>query len=196
MPDDQGDAGFTLMEMMVAVLISTVLLGAVFTVQKTATDSFRGSLAEHKVTREAREGIDFVKRELRSCLGSSITANAWQNDGLTPLISFKQAVSFDSNNGLTRWGADAEVGGTVEYLVVGRELIRRVRSAAGAIVSERVLIRDIDLDPAGGLDPVTIEWDDDTQLIRLVIHRESRVNGRAMVRDLSTMIHVDPVFEF
>ncbi|MFT7617897.1 MAG: type II secretory pathway pseudopilin PulG [Planctomycetota bacterium] len=191
--------GITLVELSIAMSLSVFLAGAVVTVQTTATDRFESSLIEHRVNAVSRDAVTTMRQELRSCLFSSIQAvNYVGNEGET-VFRFQQAVSFDTANGTTNWGAGDTPGGFIEYAIVGTNLIRRIVAAPGGEpIEESIMIDNIDLDPpkSGIGVPVEFTWDSEGNIVTVMVNRKFQMDGTIVKRQVKTLVYIDPVFHF
>ncbi len=194
----ESQRGVTLVELSIAMVLSVFLAGAVVTVQSTSTERFESSLAEHRVNAVARDGVAVIRKELRSCLFSSIVSTKYAGNQGQTLFSFQQAVSFDTANGTTNWGADDLSQGRVEYAVLGTDLIRRIVDEGGEVMKTTVMMDNLDLNPPqGGFgNPATFDWDSDTNLVTVEINRLFLLEGNEVRRTTQTLVYIDPVFNF
>ena len=196
-PDRRCDGGFTLVELSLAMVISFMVLGSVILVQSTAETGFGGTINEQRMTFATRTALAEMKREIRAALTTSIVDAPWTGQDGEALLAFQHAVGFDAQNGWTIWGGGNVPDGTVEYTVIGTDLVRRVRDDAANLVpsEQRTIIRSLDLNSPTG-PPVTLEWDDDENVVRITLRLATQVAGQVMRRETATVLHVQNVFNF
>ncbi len=194
--DDQR--GMTLVELSIAMGLSVFLAGAVVAVQTTSTERFESSLIEHRINAVSRDGVSKIRKELRSCLSSSVQSFPYVTNNGATIFRYQQAVSFDVANGIANWGAANTIGGHVEYAVLGTDLLRRVVDDQGAVIDQDVLMDNLDLNPPkGGLGfPASFVWDDDENTVTVEVNREFDMNGTKVKRVIRTMVYIDPIFNF
>ena len=194
----RSQKGLTLVELSIAMTLAVFLAGSIVAVQSTSTERFQSSLIEHRVNAVSRDGVSAIRRELRSCLFSSIQVAPYVGNAGESIFSFQQAVSFDSANGITNWGGGNVVGGRVEYAVLGTDLIRRIVDDQGVEVSSSVLVDNIDLNPPKGSmgAPATFLWDPTINMVTVEVNRMFDMEGQHVRRRISTSIYIDPVFNF
>src|SRR5436853_6086859 len=62
----QSNGGFTLVEMMVALVLFTVVIGSIYSIYVRGEKSQQLGIELAEATQNARSGVDLVSRELRS----------------------------------------------------------------------------------------------------------------------------------
>lgn len=126
----RGDAGATLVEMLVAMVLFSVLgsvLMASFLASKTATQSARET---HDLNEEARVALNRISRELRQA--SAITGVS-APDGKTS-VTFE--VDFNGNGTIDPSGADPEV---LTYTFDGSRILLTANDTTGTPVTQPIL---------------------------------------------------------
>lgn len=191
-------AGITLVELSIAMSLAAFLAGAVVTIQTTSTERFESSLVEHRVNTVSRDAAATIRKELRSCLHTSVQAFNYKGNKGQTIFRFQQAVSFDTANGTTNWGAETTVGAFVEYAIDGTDLVRRIVMDRNEVLKEEVMMDHLDLDPpeAGNGLPAQFTWDGDNNVVTVLINRAFPIDGTTVKRQLKTLIYIDPVFDF
>jgi prepilin-type N-terminal cleavage/methylation domain-containing protein len=88
----QGDAGVSLVEMLVAIVLLSVVLGIAVTMLTSAQRSAEGTISEHQAIEEARLGLNRVSRELRQATAIRYALNAdgpGRSESAVTMISFE-----------------------------------------------------------------------------------------------------------
>lgn len=96
--------GMTLLEIMVAITILTLILGSLFTVAQSLSETTKVQNARITAGDEARRGMQFLVKELRQASRQSI---AW-GDLPTTTLSYRVPVDADGN------GSAVDVNGNIE----------------------------------------------------------------------------------
>ena len=97
--------GMTLLEIMVATTILTLVLGSLFTVGQSLSETTKVQNARITAGDDARRGMQFLVKELRQASRQSI---AW-GDLPTSTLSYRVPVDADGN------GSAVDVNGNVEF---------------------------------------------------------------------------------
>ncbi len=191
----QRQAGFTLLEMVVGMTLATVIMGSVFVVQKTSTDSFGSAVSEHRNTQILRGGIKEIKMELRSARDNSIQTSAYDPATPDPVLEFQNAVGFDVANGSAKWGGGGVQDASIQYMVVNGNLERWIVDDQGQTIQSDVLVQNLDMSQQDG-PPVDFVWDPVKRVVELTIRTSNIVQGRPVRRTVSSVVHVESVFAF
>ncbi len=149
------ESGMSLLEVMVAVSILTIVMGTLFGLSISLGDTAQVQEAKITSSDEARRGVISVTRELRQAANSSVTGLP----GAT--ITYRVAVDIDGN------GSAVDVGSSIELSAVrtierdltdangdGVRDTQLVMKTSGAVqVLANNLLRDEDANGNGVLDP-------------------------------------------
>ena len=92
--DGHRDAGFSLVELLIAIMLLSVVLGVALTLLTATQRSADGTISEHQAVEEARLGLNRVSRELRQATALRYALNA---DGPTRSDSAVTMVSFEAD---------------------------------------------------------------------------------------------------
>ncbi len=195
MTRNENQAGFTLLELVIGMTLATVIMGSVFVVQKTSTDSFGSAVSEHRNTQFLRGGIKQIKMELRSARDSSIETLPYDPGMVDPVLEFQNAVGFDIANGSARWGGGGVQDATIQYMVVNGNLERWVVDDQGQTIEQEVLVQNLDMSLKNG-PPVDFAWDPVKRVVDLTIRTSNTVEGRPVSRAVSSVVHVESVYSF
>ena len=195
MTRNENQAGFTLLELVIGMTLATVIMGSVFVVQKTSTDSFGSAVSEHRNTQFLRGGIKQIKMELRSARDSSIETLPYDPGMVDPVLEFQNAVGFDIANGSARWGGGGVQDATIQYMVVNGNLERWVVDDQGQTIQQEVLVQNLDMSLKNG-PPVDFSWDPVKRVVDLTIRTSNTVEGRPVSRAVSSVVHVESVYSF
>ena len=137
---------FTLVELLMVLAIFSLMSGALFSSFLIGKGSYLSADAYVHVQEEARRAIDVMGRELRGARGAGIA-------GLPNSLQFPVALGYNlaapcpANN--VCWGAvdSAGVGQpnwTVQYRIVGTQLVREILNGGAVQPGTRVLANDVD----------------------------------------------------
>ncbi|HGY91493.1 MAG TPA: prepilin-type N-terminal cleavage/methylation domain-containing protein [Planctomycetes bacterium] len=195
MTRNENQAGFTLLELVIGMTLATVIMGSVFVVQKTSTDSFGSAVSEHRNTQFLRGGIKQIKMELRSARDSSIETLPYDPGMVDPVLEFQNAVGFDIANGSAKWGGGGVQDATIQYMVVNGNLERWVVDDQGQTIQQEVLVQNLDMSLKNG-PPVDFSWDPVKRVVDLTIRTSNTVEGRPVSRAVSSVVHVESVYSF
>jgi Tfp pilus assembly protein PilW len=122
-----GQGGFSFAEIIVVVLISTFLIGGIYTVLSTGKNSWEINRDRLEVQQELRKGLDWMRRDLRQAGVSTVTGVP--TDG-TPYVSIVFQMPSGVAGGVITWGA------TVQYTIAGGQLIRTTGGANRVIAQD------------------------------------------------------------
>jgi len=121
--------GFSFAEMIVVVLLSTFLIGGIYTVLSTGKNSWEINRDRVKLSQELRKGVDWMRKDLRQAGVSTIT-------GVPADGNWYTSITFQTANGVTAgavtWGTAIQyhLGGT------GNQQLLRTVSGADRIVAQ------------------------------------------------------------
>ena len=90
----RDDGGFSLVELLVAIMMLSVVLGIALTLLTSTQRSADGTIGEHQAVEEARLGLNRISRELRQATALRYALNA---DGPTRSDSAVTMVSFEAD---------------------------------------------------------------------------------------------------
>jgi Tfp pilus assembly protein PilW len=110
-----GRGGFSFAELIVVVLISTFLIGALYTVLATGKNSWEINRDRIEIQQELRKGMDWMRRDLRQAGVTTIVGVPADGTGYTSVVFQTPA---GVSNGYVTWSA------TVQYSVNAGRLIR------------------------------------------------------------------------
>jgi hypothetical protein len=110
-----GQGGFSFAEIIVVVLISTFLIGGIYTVLITGKNSWEINRDRLELQQELRKGIDWMRRDLRQAGVSTVTGVPTDSTWYTSIV-FRTPSGVSS--GIVTWNA------TVQYSMAGGQLIR------------------------------------------------------------------------
>ncbi len=145
------EKGFSLMEVMVAIAITTFIIASAYAIVNTAQRSWLVGEAQLLVQQEARLGIDKMAKELKLAGFATIGS-----DYRTVRFKFPIDADADGNLDLINgtkmlvYGADGESGWYVEYQIDpdNRQILRRILDDSLAQQNYSVLVKNINSTPA------------------------------------------------
>ncbi|MEE9392768.1 MAG: hypothetical protein V3W41_09710 [Planctomycetota bacterium] len=190
--------GTTLVELSWAMVLGVLVAGTLFASQRTSIESFNGSILEHKATGTLRGGLKEVRKEIRSARPDSITVGSpstFLGSGSSPFLEFQTPVEFDYATGSVTWGGDEQVDATVGYYVEGDEIARYILISGVRSDATRTVLVD-DLVDDGAQVPVAVTWIENKNLLALTLQVAAPGGSSANARNISTMIRVEPIFDF
>jgi prepilin-type N-terminal cleavage/methylation domain-containing protein len=100
-------AGFTLLEMMISITILTTVLGVLYMLSMSITQSVTTEEAKMASQDEARRALQFIVRELRQAASQSVMLDILPG----PAISYRVATDVDGNGTAVDVGGNLELGG-------------------------------------------------------------------------------------
>lgn len=143
----KGKKGFTLMEILVAIFISVVILGVIFTVSNVSSWSLQTGSTLLDIQWEASRGMNRMLEELYVAGESTMTVDA-SGDFVTfqvPTIDPINGTIYDINDQIN-WGDGTNDDCSIRYLVpaganpnAGR-LVRRLLDATNTVVANADII--------------------------------------------------------
>lgn len=92
------ERGFTLVELMVAMAITTIIVTVLVSITAIALDTWTRSRSEVRASRQAKAMVDTMARDLESLVNRRGTNTEWLSAVTEPLESKSQAPSLDSPN--------------------------------------------------------------------------------------------------
>ncbi|HLC38950.1 MAG TPA: prepilin-type N-terminal cleavage/methylation domain-containing protein [Patescibacteria group bacterium] len=108
-----NQAGFSLMELLVAITVSLLILGSIYTVYAVSQKSYKTGSAQTDLTQNARIGLERISRELRETEEIATVLTATKDN---PLVAHE--ISFrDSNFEKIRY---------IKYYLSGTDLKRQI----------------------------------------------------------------------
>ena len=142
-------SGFTLIEMLLVLAITTAVGAALFASFLIGKQSYLSADSYVQVQQEARRAIDVMDRELRSAQGTAVvTVNNPASIQFPIALGYDLAAPCPTDS--ICWGARDQgnvnqMNWTVRYRVNGTQLVRELLNAAGGVQpGARVLANDID----------------------------------------------------
>ncbi|MEZ6195676.1 MAG: prepilin-type N-terminal cleavage/methylation domain-containing protein [Planctomycetota bacterium] len=191
------EAGFTLIELAVAMTIGVLVMGALVAMQSTAAEAFQGSLDENRSTKGLRAGVKSIREQVRGAKPTSITIDAAADDG-EALLSFSEAIAFDLEEGSATWGAGGVEGARTEYYRMGEAFHRRVRLGNDEIQegSDERIFAGLSLE--GEEPPITLTWNATNAILEMSfrVAADARDQSSARARTVTTVVHLEPVYQF
>ncbi len=95
-----GEGGFSLLELIVTMAISTVVMGAVVLISKSSQDSSATIVKEGQKARDLRRAANLISKDLRQGGGGTLTVTTL-GDGNHSIV-FRKPISFAA--GAVTWG--------------------------------------------------------------------------------------------
>jgi len=127
-------AGFTFVEMMIALVILTIIAGTIAVVSKTGTGTFRSSVANETVNSKLRRAIQRIAKDLSGSSTATLVPAPFAPLGSSSL-TFQQAVGYES--GAAVWGPNVQF--QFEYAPL--ELDNDIDDDGNGLVDEGILVR-------------------------------------------------------
>ena len=136
--------GFTLVEMMMAVSIFTVVMGMVFTTLKL-NDIYRYNVGiQMGLYRQNKRAQDTIERELRLSAPDKFSLIDSDGDSAFDTIRFQIPLPTLDDEYNIRWGADSTEGYYIQYKLDNTYLKRQILDSGFSWVSERIIGADFD----------------------------------------------------
>ena len=126
--------GFTLLELVIATALLSLVLGAVGLVQMRTRDASRAGMAREQVETEARRALDRVAEQLQGVGHSLLFPDPSSNLG-TSSLTYQHPVSV-SNTGVVTWDAATSLGLQLEP----GELDNGLDDDGDGLIDERQLV--------------------------------------------------------
>jgi prepilin-type N-terminal cleavage/methylation domain-containing protein len=133
----RADAGFSLLEVMVAIAVFSAITATVFTVLRTGQRSFDMGVAYFDVHRAARSAMDQIAQEFRSASANTVLFPT------TDSIYFQKSTGY--SGGVPTWSNPICFYTAMD----AREMDNGIDDDNDGLVDERVLMRREDLPPYG-----------------------------------------------
>ena len=145
-------AAFSLLELLVAVAIFFIIIGAVFSLLISGKKAFETGSVQVEVEQEARRALDYMTKELRQSSANKIQV---LSEGVSPsTIIFEIPYDVDGGGvinaaGGIEWSNDTGGIGTITYSLSGDQIIRTlgsIRSVLANKISKLTFSRLLDAD--------------------------------------------------
>ena len=183
----RNENGFTLIEIVMALLITSIVVGAVYSLFSQMTRSFTSQEVTAQVQQQLRLGVDFIARDIRAT-GFDPTGQTQAGILSATPTSFQFTADRDENGGLS------ELGENITY-TFNAAAGRLERLDANSAFGTEVLVENVDVANSGftyfdGSSPPVATTDPDNIRTIVVAMTVEEPAGRAapVTRTLSARI--------
>lgn len=156
-----NNKGFTLIEVLVVVGISTLILATTYAALNISRRTWLTGDALLSINSEARQGLEKMLKELRLATSGTVDTEKKSirfsipidadGDGFIDVLAGTSTIVYgaDDHDDFDGDGVFWEAGWKIEYLVdpAEKQIIRRVLNAADVEVSKKVIVRNIKAAP-------------------------------------------------
>ncbi len=137
----RDNTGFTLVELMVAMAISLLVIGSIYSVYRSQQKSYLVQEQVAAMQQNLRAGMTMITRDIRM---------AGYNPPSSTLASAGIAEPLNNNDiAFTRWDDDDAAGKTIQYSISGEYLVRDVGAGAQPIAENIEALDFVYLDANG-----------------------------------------------
>jgi len=121
-----GRGGFSFAEILIVIVISTFLMGAMYTVLLTGRNSWEINRDRVEIQQEIRKGLDWIRKDLRQAGLSTVT-------GVTANGVPNTSIVFQTPSGVS--AGSVTWAPTIQYSVNANQLIRTTGAATNRVIA-------------------------------------------------------------
>lgn len=133
---------FSLLELLVAVAIFFIIIGAVFSLLISGKRAFEVGNVQVEVEQEARRALDYMTKELRQSSANKIQAPADGTSSSTIIFEIPYDVDGDGDvinaSGVIEWSDGAGGIGAITYSLSGGQILRDLSLGGQLVLANRI----------------------------------------------------------